>query len=222
MNKPSTTEPGKLLVGPLGHGECAELPFVSYTLQDPLKHKVGCRYYNGLLRYVEDGHVYTAILDRGTALEGLGHVHLRKDGTLTYSVRTNLARMYSIPAHEQRWMGEAIPNVAQILNTHSFDIGIAQELDRLDTLLPYLLLTDDLSVRLALLKNMQCLNLLHTLVNITVYHPGRRVKSPSLVRRVVTMLKRLGLVEYDANSPTKLQYVADEMQDMVANNIWPR
>lgn len=222
MNKPSTTEPGKLLVGPLGYGECAELPFVSYTLQDPLKHKVGCRYFNALLRYVEDGHVYSTILALSNAPEGLGHVHLRKDGTLTYSVRTNLARMYSIPAHEQRWMGEAIPNVAQILNTHSFDIGIAQELDRLDTLLPYLLLTDDLSVRLALLKNMQCLNLLHTLVNIPATHPAGRVKSPSLIRRVITMIKRLGLVEYDANSPTKLRYAAANIQDMVANNIWPR
>lgn len=159
-----------------------------------------------------DGQTFTDTVSPNTPQ--LANLHYRPDGVITFSVLTNPARMYSVHATDVKWMGEYLNNYSGVVCRISPLVKLATELDQIDTLMS-LVSTNSLSPEnsLKVLVACNCSAILRNLISLGWANHTRLPVlglSKSLYRRLVTTLKRLGILVYRPNGVLRLS-LADSL-----------
>lgn len=157
---------------------------------------------------VGTGYVHTSV---DAKYAGLHTMALRKDGTITYSVKSNPGRMYSIPIERLgKWL---LPTSKKLIKILGKDFRIAMQLDCLDSLIDSLAIEFDPYQGYKLLEATNAIDIMQYLRRLSSLHPTEAVLSKSLGRRLITTLKRLNVIEYSADSKSKFIYSGPYMDE---------
>ena len=156
---------------------------------------------SGWQMLINNGYVYATVEPR---YAGLHTMSLRGDNTLTFSVKSNPGRMYSV--HVSQLTKWHMVSAKGLIKGIGRDIRIAMELDCLDDLIDSLEMDFEPYQGYKLLISTNAINIMQYLQQLHKLHPAAAVRSKSIGRRLITTLKRLNVIEYNAESKSKFIY----------------
>lgn len=153
-----------------------------------------CGNYIHILRGRTENNVYSSW---SRNLKHIANLRIRSNGIITYSAQTDPGRMYSCSLAKLTRYCDDTTTVNDLINRLNSTVVLASEIDRITAILDVLPTPITGVPALVLLKNVDCPMLLLRLKGLGFANWPDLKYSKSIGRRCITLLKRLGLIEYN-------------------------